>query len=109
MCVSRVTCMVSLAGRDETEVQYDVGFRDDGRIVALNIRGFFLVGAELDLGDNDPAVLSSGIDQAGPCCAQPLTRPLCLGIRAQALRWLQSGRPPAVLARPLCPGVRGCR
>ena len=43
-----------------------MGFEADGNVTALAIRGWFLTGAELDLGDNDPAVLPSGIDQARP-------------------------------------------
>ena len=45
-----------------------MGFQEDGRITALSLRGFFLVGAELDLGDNDPAVLAGGIDQVSIAC-----------------------------------------
>ena len=51
------------AGRDENLVEYDVGFEADGNITALDIRGYFLTGAELDLGDNDPQVMAAGMDQ----------------------------------------------
>ena len=51
-------------------MEYDAGFEADGNITALNIRGFFLTGAELDLGDNDPQVMAAGVDQVGdlPWC-----------------------------------------
>ncbi len=38
------------AGRSETMVEYDVGFDSEGKISALKIRGYFLCGADMDLG-----------------------------------------------------------
>ena len=52
----RVLCKSSAvlsAGRSETMVEYDVGFKPSGEITALSIRGYFLCGAFLDLGFND--------------------------------------------------------
>lgn len=51
------------AGRDESLIDYDVGFDDDGNVTALAIRGWFLCGADLDLGNADMEVLTGGIDQ----------------------------------------------
>ena len=68
---------LSLAGRDEAQIEYDVGFEADGNITALAIRGWFLTGAELDLGDNDPQVLPSGIDQVGLVFGQKCNQVLC--------------------------------
>ena len=52
-----------LAGRSETEIEYDVGFNDEGRISALSIRGWWLAGADIDLGWNDMMIIKAGADQ----------------------------------------------
>ena len=57
------------AGRSETMVEYDVGFKASGEITALKIRGYFLCGAFLDLGFNDMMVLQQGVDQVRPFTA----------------------------------------
>ena len=57
------------AGRSETMVEYDVGFKASGEITALKIRGYFLCGAFLDLGFNDMMVLQQGVDQVQPFTA----------------------------------------
>ena len=51
------------SGRDETLIDYDVGFDDDGNVTALAIRGWFLCGADLDLASSDMDVVTMGIDQ----------------------------------------------
>ncbi len=40
-----------------------MGLKPTGEITALNIRGYFLCGAFLDLGFNDMMVLKQGVDQ----------------------------------------------
>lgn len=40
-----------------------MGFDDEGNVAALKIRGYFLCGADMDLGFNDMLVLSVGADQ----------------------------------------------
>ena len=54
---------VFLAGRSETEVEYDVGFDNEGRISALSVRGWWLAGADLDLAWNDMMIIQTGADQ----------------------------------------------
>ena len=44
-------------------LEYDVGFDDEGKVAALKIRGYFLCGAEMNLGFNDMAVLAMAADQ----------------------------------------------
>ena len=44
-------------------LEYDVGFDDKGKVAALKIRGYFLCGAEMNLGFNDMAVLTMAADQ----------------------------------------------
>ena len=44
-------------------LEYDVGFDDEGKVTALKIRGYFLCGAEMNLGFNDMAVLAMAVDQ----------------------------------------------
>lgn len=44
-------------------LEYDVGFDDEGKVAALKIRGYFLCGAEMNLGFNDMAVLAMAVDQ----------------------------------------------
>lgn len=51
------------SGRSEAELEYDVGFDNDGRISALSVRGWFLAGADLDLAWNDMMILQTGADQ----------------------------------------------
>ena len=52
-----------MAGRSETKIEYDVGFDDAGQITALAVRGWFLAGAELDIGWNDLMIIRDGPDQ----------------------------------------------
>ena len=49
-------------------IEYDVGFNDEGKVAALKIRGYFLCGAEMNLGFNDMVILASGVDQV--CAAR---------------------------------------
>ncbi|KAK9842187.1 hypothetical protein WJX84_005055 [Apatococcus fuscideae] len=51
-------------GRNPTKVLYSVGFQPDGRITALDIRGWMQCGALLDLAFNDAGVLQAKADQA---------------------------------------------
>ena len=51
------------AGRSETEVEYDVGFDKEGRILGLSVRGWWLAGADLDLAWNDMMIIQTGADQ----------------------------------------------
>ena len=52
-----------LAGRSETEVEYDVGFNSKGRISALSVRPWWLAGGDLDLAWNDMMIIQTGADQ----------------------------------------------
>ncbi|KAK9795562.1 hypothetical protein WJX73_009750 [Symbiochloris irregularis] len=54
-------------GRDETLVEYDVGFDDQGKVNALAIKGWFLCGAHVDLASADMDVMAGGMDQAYAC------------------------------------------
>ena len=55
--------LANLAGRSETEVEYDVGFNSKGRISALSVRGWWLAGGDLDLAWNDMMIIQTGADQ----------------------------------------------
>ena len=53
------------SGRSETEVEYDVGFDEEGKVSALSVRGWWLAGADLDLAWNDMMIIQTGADQVG--------------------------------------------
>ncbi len=75
LLLPRMLCCLNTvrpAGRSETMVEYDVGFKASGEITALKIRGYFLCGAFLDLGFNDMMVLQQGVDQVGLFSAPPV-------------------------------------
>ena len=55
------------AGRTETELKFDVGFDENGKISVLSVRGWFLGGADIDLAWNDMMILQTGADQVGYC------------------------------------------
>lgn len=51
-----------VAGRSETEVTYNVGFDDDGCISTLDVKGWCLAGASMDLANNDMLGIKMGLD-----------------------------------------------
>ena len=51
-----------LAGRCPLDVTYDVGFRPDGKLTALRLRGGMLAGHVKDLSDSDIDMLRQGSD-----------------------------------------------
>ena len=54
--------LLSGVGRDETEVEYDVGFTHEGRLLGLRLRVALLAGWAQDLAADDGALLK---DAAG--------------------------------------------
>ena len=64
------------AGRTETELEFDVGFDEVGKISVLSVRGWFLGGADIDLAWNDMMILQTGADQV-PLFTPHLRSPFC--------------------------------
>ena len=58
-------------------VEYDVGFDDEGKVAALKIRGYFLCGAEMNLGYTDMVILAMGVDQVLLECRASALGELC--------------------------------
>jgi xanthine dehydrogenase molybdopterin-binding subunit B len=62
-------------GRCPVDVTYDVGFRPDGKLTALRLRGGMLAGHAKDLSDSDIDMLRQGSDMVRLCGKTTNTRP----------------------------------
>ena len=65
--VSVNRCMHASAGRCPVDVTYDVGFRPDGKLTALRLRGGMLAGHAKDLSGSDIEMLQAGSDMVRLC------------------------------------------